>query len=341
MSESLKLPPDPMGQSYTQREQAMKNCIFFPLRKAATEGVKITQPDGTVVTGYVHPDGKPFCDYNDTINDRSVVRTRLLDYELAQGWIVDDRTTQVAAQMTVEAVPQPVAAPVAPPPQVVTQVQAAPQAPSIPQPQPPPMESNAPLGKKRPGPRLTAAVAPPVAAPVAPPTAQVIKAPEPAPAMMVAPAPLPATVPTFQAQVVMFPAAVEAAPLPAPALAPLPVAAPSQVAAQDIAISGSQLTKKLDAIGMGLQDVSKDLEFHKKDFSQFVGNLSEQINSQNKSLTSLEATLKETQRTVELMMGAIHHLYLYNPAVGAAAVEAKATTAPAFKEYLAKFVPRP
>lgn len=341
MSENVKLPPDPLGQPYSQREQAMKNCLFFPLRKAATEGVKITQPDGTVVTGYVHPDGKPFCDYNDTINDRSVVRTRLLDYELAQGWIVDDRGTQ-AAQMTVDAVPQPVAAPIAPPPlQVVPQVQVAPQDPSIPQPQPPPMESNAPLGKKRPGPRLTAAVAPPVAAPVAPPTAQVIKAPEPAPVMMAAPAPVMApTVPP--AQVMSFAPAPMPMQAPLPAPAPLPVAAPvQQVAAQDIAISGSQLTKKLDAIGMGLQEVSKDLDFHKKDFSQFVGNLSEQINSQNKSTASLEATLKETQRTLELMMGAIHHLYLHNPAVGAAAVEAKATTAPAFKEYLAKFVPRP
>jgi len=341
MSEAITLPPNPIGQPYSQREQAMKNCLFFPLRKAATEGLKITQPDGSVVMGYVYPDGKPFCDYNDSINDRNLVRQRLLEYELAQGWLVDDRG----------AVAVPVAAaPVEQPQSVVVLIQppqAAPQPPpevpanqSVPQPQPPPME-NSPIGKKRPGPRLTAAVAPPVvatpvAAPAAPPGAQTIT---------VAPAPLPAAAPVYQAQVMMFPAAAEAAPLPAPAPAPLPAplpaAAPVQVAAQDIAVSGNQLTKKLDAIGMGLQDVSKDLEFHKKDFSQFVGNLSEQINSQNKSLTSLETTLKETQRTLELMMGAIHHLYLHNPAVGAAAVEAKATTAPAFKEYLAKFVPRP
>lgn len=352
MSEGIKLPPETTGQRYSEREQAFKNCTFFTLRKVATEGLKID----TGQTIYVNADGKPFCDYNDTIRDRNLVRQRILDYELAQGWIVDDRGAQQAVAQIVQPVPQPAVpvqetmstVPTVPIAAAMMTINSTPAPTPQPQPQPPPAsDAGAPTGKKRPGPRLPSAVAPPttaVAQPQPPPGAMTVHAP------VVTPAPVQATAtmtPTLivpeQTQVQPFtpptamPAPVSVRPFTVPAapVAQAPVAAPAAPAGSD---------KKLDAIGSGLEIISRDVESHRKDFSQFVSNMSEQVNTNNKSIKAHDEALKEIQRSLDIVLTAIHHIYLTIPGLQAGAVEAKANigTAPEFREYIAKFtVPRP
>jgi len=351
MSENVKLPPEVIGQKYSEREQAFKNCTFFTLRKVATEGLKID----TGQTIYLNGDGKPFCDYNDTIRDRNLVRQRILDYELAQGWLVDDRGAQEAVAQIVQSVPQPVVQPIPEQVQMINPtpiiaaahmtVTAAPStstispAPTNPQPQPPPPagDVSAPLGKKRPGPRLPSAVAPPttaVQAPVPPPGAIPVQLP-PAPVMAFTPA-------TTQ------PAATQPAPAPVQVMSfsPPAIAVPIQQApapaAQPVAANSEAFGSRLDVLGKGLEIISKDVEAHRKDFGQFVSNMSDQVNSQNKSQKSTEETIKDIQRSLDLLMSAIHHIYLSTPGLQQTAAESKSVikTAPEFREYLSKFTPQ-
>lgn len=350
MSENVKLPPETLGQTYSEREQAFKNCTFFTLRKVATEGLK--HDTGQML--YVSADGKPFCDYNDTIRDRNLVRQRILEYELAQGWIVDDRGAQVApvqpvavqsvqpavpAQETMTSVPVPIIAAAS----MTINAAPAPQQPQ-PQPQPPPSDAGAPMGKKRPGPRLPSAVAPPTAAvtPTPPPGAMVVQAaPVQATAQM---APTVVVPVTEQPQVQQF---TQPAAAPAPIMSftvrAAPVQAPEPQAQTTQPPAASD--KKLDAIGSGLEIISRDVEAHRKDFSQFVSNMSDQVNSSNKAIKAHDEALKDIQKTLEMLMAAVHHMYVMNPTMQAKMAEMKMvapTNTIEFREYLVKFtVQRP
>lgn len=214
---------------------------------------------------YKNPDGTPLMTYEETLTDRDVVREKILNYELANGLIVNDGAAGQAAptnfpamnpevqHMSFTPAPAPFAPPAAAPAPAPTfapaptptfapaPVAAAPSAPQATGPQPelqaPPTSGRG--RRKAPG-AGGAAVAPPPAAPPAGPAptveAQPTFAPPPAPGFA-------APAPTFAAP----PAPTFSAPV-----APVPVAPAS--------VDFTPVFQRVDALGAGFESLSKQLE---------------------------------------------------------------------------------
>jgi hypothetical protein len=309
-----KFPPE-SPIPYSVRKEQLLTCKFLSIRKAVTEQ-------------YKNPDGTALMSYHETLSDRDMVRNKVLEYELAQGWITDDRSNaqviahpaspQIGATVPTNGThpgpavqapismqqfqPQPVASP--------AQAIAAAQTP-IPPPQEPPAAPPT-TGLKRPAPKgLQSAVAPP---PLAAPMSQA------APAVPVQPAQVPVAPP---------------APPPGAVVLSAPVAPQP---AQQAAIP-NDLVSKIDSIGKGLSMVSEELDRQGKDFKTMVGNLSTQTSETNKSLMSLATQFVDLKKSVEILTAAVHHIYLSTGTLGQSAGQ-EGTTLPGFKTYISKYLPQ-
>jgi uncharacterized protein (DUF3084 family) len=96
---------------------------------------------------------------------------------------------------------------------------------------------------------------------------------------------------------------------------------------------------KIDSIGKGLSMVSEELERQGKDFRTMVGNLSAQTSETNKSLMSLATQFVDLKKSVEMLMAAVHHIYLSTGTLGQSAGQ-EGTTLPGFKTYISKYLPQ-
>lgn len=74
--------PPPPGTSFSARAAELETAGWLAVRKAA-------------IDIYKKPDKTPFMQYHDTLGDRSVIKAKILEYELAQGWLQDDRGATV------------------------------------------------------------------------------------------------------------------------------------------------------------------------------------------------------------------------------------------------------
>ena len=312
-----KFPPEaPIG--YSARKEQLLTCKFLAIRKAVTEGAKYKNADGTALLSY-----------HETLNDRDMVRTKVLDYELAQGWITDDRTDA----------------------QVITHpaVQTGAPVPTNGTPPGPVMQAPVPLQQFQPQPVASPAQAiaaaqqvtipPPQEAPVAPPTTG-LKRPAPKGLQSaVAPPPLAMAAPVAPIAPVPIQAGPMAPPAPPPGATVLtaPVA-PSQPMVQQAAIP-ADLGAKVDSIGKGLSMVSEELDKQGKDFKTLVGNLSGQTAETNKVLAAMAAQLTELKKSVEILTTAVHHIYLSTGSLGQSAGQ-EGTTLPGFKAYISKYLPQ-
>lgn len=297
-----KFPPE-TKMLYSQRKEQFSTCRFLDIRKGACDV-------------YKKADQSPFMQYHETLGSREETKNKVLEFELSQGWLEDDRGSAQVIPLPATAPQEVVAAPVeAPAAPITTPVVEVAKEQML---TPPPMQ-DAPTtppsttGFKRPAPKaLTSAVAPPPpaavqAAPVAPPFVP--------------------QVPPQSTQV-----AAPAAPIAAPQLMSAPIAAPvvTAPAVAGVSFDAGPLIAKIDSIGGGLSTVSADVETLKNDFKTFVGNLSAQVLETNKSLNQMTAT-------VNGMLVAIHHLYLNNPGLAKAAADA--TDIMKFRAYLNQYLP--
>lgn len=327
MSGNVTFPPETQIP-YSARKEQLLTVMFLGVRRALTDQ-------------YRNPDGTPLASYHETLGDREALRSKVLDYELSQGWLTDDRaiaqvithpavqngatvsatngTPPNAPQAPVQvqqpqigfAQPQPVASP-------VQAIAAAQQQMAAPPQQAAPPVAPPTTGFKRPAPKLATAVAPPpppapVAVPQPPPGAQVLSAPIPVQPAQPPPAPMALAAP------------IPMAPIPAPAAAPAPQVS---VATVDLA----PVIVRVDEVGKGLTAIADELEKQKTDFKTVVGNLSGQTNETNKVL----AELKKNQ---DIMMTAVHWMFLSSPAC-TAELRAKIGNIIEFKTELSKYLPQ-
>lgn len=319
-----KFPPE-SKIGYSARKEQLLTCKFLAIRKAVTEQ-------------YKNADETALLSYHETLNDRDMVRNKVLEYELAKDYIFDDRTnaqviTHPAAQIGVpvsnngtppgpvmqapvpiqQFQPQPIASP--------AQAIAAAQQVTIPPQQEAPVAPPT-SGLKRPAPKgLQSAVAPP---PLAIPTQPVQMAPVPVQAGPVAiPAPPPG------ATVLMAPVAP---------VAPVPQAT-TQGQVTAVQADVGSLVSKVDSIGKGLSMVSEELDKQGKDFKTLVGNLSGQSSETNKALSAMATQLMELKKSVEILTAAVHHIYLSTGNLGQAAGQ-EGTTLPGFKTFISKYLPQ-
>ncbi len=329
----MSFPPLP-GTKYSDRKNFFQTCTFLKIRKASTEN-----------PNYVNPDGTSLLTYSETLSiDRDIARAKMLDHELAKGWLVDDRGAVPVQQGIQPAVPtngapmtagfvqppapQPVAQVQAPqfvPQQVATAAQAVAVAQQVVPSAPPQMAAptEMPMTKaRRAAPKFGSAVAPPPPGPApvgnGAPVAFQVPAPPPGAAVM--------QQPVFQQPVAFQPAPVAPAPVQ---VVQQPVQAAPNTALGPLLDLGP-VVARVDELGRGLSVISKDLDTQKNDFKTMVGNLSAQINETNKALASL-------QKTAEYLMVAAHHMYITNkPTADASA--GKAADIRQFKEFLTTYL---
>lgn len=313
--------PPATKMPYSARMLELTTCMFFAVRKAASET-------------YKHPDGTTLLTYADTLLDRENVRKRVLEFELANGWLIDDRSTMAAqtAQPAAQQVPpQQAPAPVAPsigfmpvqPPQAVQPMQPVQMmVPTMPieapvqQPPPAPVDENGGMVMPTSKIRRSGALGGSPAIPPAPPMATVLQAP-PAPPMAV-------PVPQVQLPIQVPPSGLAMAP-PAPAIPQIPTVNVPQVAG-GVDLSG--VLAKLDEISKSTNG----------DFKQLVTNLSAQANETNKLLREINEGVKSLRELQSVSFVALHHLYLVSP-MGAQTGESGKNLA-TFKDYLSQYVPR-
>lgn len=293
-----KFPPE-SKISYSQRKEQLSTCKFLSIRKGACDV-------------YKKADQSPFLQYHETLGSREEVRQKVLEFELSQGWLEDDRGSAQVIQHPATAPQEVVAAPIEAPAAPITTpvVEVEKEQMNTPPMQDAPTAPPSTTGFKRPAPKsLTSAVAPP------PPAAVLPQAP-------IAPA-----VPTFVPQTA--PQGMVQAPVVAPIMAAPVVSAPPAVTS-GVSFDAAPLIAKIDSIGGGLSTVSADVEGLKNDFKTFVGNMSAQVNETNKLLQQNAATLNG-------LLVAIHHLYINNPGLAKAAAEA--TDIIKFRTYLNQYLP--
>lgn len=320
---------------------------------------------------YKKPDGSPLLTYEETLNNRDVVKLTILQYEIAQGWLIPDGTeqqTQVAVvppavqnsgapQMTSPfpppqpGIPQQQFAPpgVQAPPQMIQQPpaafapqpQAAPQQQTMPFPQPGVPQQFAPQPQQQMAPPPQAAApqaAPPQAEqPAAAPSGRGRrKAAAPAGTAVAPPpaAPPPAAQPQVQQQQV-----------PVQQFAPAPQGAPPMFAQQaapapQFAPQGAapqfQQAAPAPVAGAPAPTASVDL-------SPVIGRL-DNVGQLVSSLTGEVAALKQIvaaqQETITLMFTAVAHGYFTNPSLAPGLAQAQVQQTPAaLREYLKKFTP--
>lgn len=315
--------PPLAGTPFSERKNFLSTCTFLKIRKASTENPNYTNPDGTSLLTY-----------SETLSmDREEARKKVIEHELAKGWLADDRASNPQAAQGIQPVVPTNGAPMtvgfSPPPvqqivqpqQIATPAQAvavAQQIPSAP-PQMVAQPTEMPITKaRRAAPKYGAAVAPPPPAPT-----------NGAPVQFQTPAPPPGA-----SVVVAAPFGLQQVPQAAPAAPVMAAPAPAPVQAQAAQVGAvldlGPVVARVDEIGRGMSIISKELDTQKSDIRTMVSNLSAQINETNKALATL-------QRTAEYLMVAAHHMYLTNPAT-MKATDGKAPDIDKFKGFLTTYL---
>lgn len=324
--------PPPTKVPYSIRVQEIEATRFLGIRKVASEGP------------YKNEDGSFLMSYGDTLRDREAVKKAVIDYEIAHGYVIDDRGMPGATPIInmpapvpqepvvgfqnttpIPSVPQAVQMPMqmpSQPPQPPPQ--AAPQQ-SFPQMQPPPEGGGMelPTGKARrarPG-ALPSSVAPP------PPPPDAIVIPT-----------LQNPNPQFVTGLSLAPpqgVTSQVAPPPPP---PLPVA-PTQFFQSPV--QGPDLTGPLNEIKGILSKLAE--KGTDADFKQVVSNLSAQINETNKQLAENNGRLFEMGEYMKAMkkrqdasLVALSHIYRLSKIAPPEVTD----TFEAFLKYLEPWVPK-
>jgi hypothetical protein len=318
MSEAnTELSPTP-GMTASLRKSQLDNARFVAVRNLA-------------YMVYKGPNDQPLMTYQQTLEDRELVKTTIIAHEIAKGLIVDDRgAAPAAAQMMGAPTPQmggvqgngvpqaapPQFAPQAGPPQMAPA--AAYAAPQMTPPAPPsaqqvaqmgtPQQQEAPAatttGRKR---RGAAGGAPaPAGQPLAAPQQQMTPAAAPAPVqapLMTAPgAYVPQAAPAIQA------------PAPAPQYAPT-----GGVSSVDPAAL-QRLEALVVELGRGLTVISADLE----------------------KLSQRVVTMERNEAiTAGRLLAALHHMYGSVPSLGPVLSEAKVTNITEFTRHLDRYAGNP
>jgi hypothetical protein len=359
------MPPPPLQDgrptlTVSQRRQYFEECRFLDVRHLAYLHYKKPGTD------------EPLLRYEETLDNREMVKQAVLAFEVAQGWLIPDGTEgqiQVPAQPQPQPpTPQPAVQqgapqmqPFQPPPNgaPVPQQMAAP-APMPQQPQysmPPPQMAPAPVPQQVPQPQYAApapqmapppvaspqqaaaaGAPPPQEAPAAAPTGRRRKgqgtavAPPPA-----APPPPPAGTPVQQfappQQMQM-----QLPPQGAPQVAPPPQAAPAPFGApapQSFAGQGAPAPFNPQAP----QAAPPQQAAPSVNLSEVTG----RVDALAKIVEAQSGQIKELRLTAEIAVGMLHHLYLTNPALSTPrqGQPPLPTTLPEFKKYFQQFVGTP
>jgi hypothetical protein len=314
--------------------------ITVSQRRSQIDETRFIDIRGLAYLQYKKPDKTPLMRYEETLDNRDIVKAAVLNFETNAGWLIRDGTE---GQVPVQVVQPPTAAPqgvpqmsvpfsppqqngapqpqFAPPqngfqqppqPQFAPQGQPAPQQPQYqaPQMQPPPVASPqqaaAPQQQEAPTTAPTgrrrkgAAVAPPPGAP--PPQPQA-----PAQPQMQFAAPPQQQVPVQQFQQPQVPQGFQA-PVPQ---APQPQAPAHQ---QPVSVDLTPVFQRIDAIGGIVSALGKELG----DVKQALA----------------DSKMRELQ-----MLTVLQHLYLSHPQLGPSVADKR--TLPEFQAYLSQFVGTP
>jgi hypothetical protein len=325
---NYEMAPKP-GQTVSQRLTELGAAKFVSVRNLA-------------YMLYKKPDGQPLLSYSETLDNREIVKTAIIQYELAQGLLVDDRGSvaalpqpqpvQPVAQM--QGAPQMAQQPPVPitqfPPPATAQQAAQMAPPQYQQQMMPPPQYQQPPPQMAPQPQM----APPQMAPPAAAPQVAAAAGEPAPVSRrrrgagaaVAPPPAapppPVQQPVYGApQPVPQAAAPQFAPPPPPPSAPAPQAAPVYQQPQmpqppQPGLDLNVLAQKLDMIGKGIE---------------IAANNSDQT---MKMMVALAAELTETRLVTMQALTCLHHLYGANFAQSLQGVD----TLDKFRTFLMKFI---
>jgi len=256
-----QFPPE-ANTPYTHRAKDFEEPgNFFSIRAAACNT-------------YRTQEGKPLMAYVETLSDRPATRLKVLEYELAKGFLQDDRENPVAAP-----VQPPEAAPVTPQPTNGVQV------------------ANIPIIQPPPGAQVLIPVQPPGAPQMAPapqeppqmvlPTGTARRTKAAVLGVQVAPPPPPPNpVPVTQFQNPSMPTmpAMAIPGLPAQVQLPsLPVAAPASPP-----LDLKELTERLDKIATAVNVIANKEAKQTNDFNQIVANLSGSLNEVNKTVMGVK-----------------------------------------------------
>jgi len=344
-------------------ELAPKPGMTASQRKAELDGARFVAVRNLAYMIYKKPDGSALMTYQETLDNREMVKTAILNYEISLGYLQNDLgavavpQSQSPQQMPPQMVPQNGAVMAQQPPMQFQQPQMqAPQAPMspaqfaqmpmAPQPMapqyaaPPQMVPQMQQQQFAPQPQMMQAAAPPMEA--APVTGKKRKsaagnAVAPPPASMVAPPgyqPQQAAVPVMQFQ--QPPAAPQQPFQPQMAFQAPPQAAPQQMMQQmpQQAPQGGSTSdlgpvlQKLDMLGKGIEVSAKNGD----DALKAVAKLQADVDSLK--LTSLQ------------LLTCLHHMYLSIQGANgqqllSAATEGKAGDLDGFRTYLQKFIGNP
>jgi hypothetical protein len=319
MSENNELAPTP-GMTASQRKQQLDNARFVAVRNLA-------------YMVYKGPNDQPLMTYQQTLEDRELVKTTIIAHEIGKGLIVDDRGAAPAAAPQMMGAPTPQMggvqgngvpqaapqqyAPAGPPQMAPAAAYAAPQmAPAAPPsaqqvahmgaPQQQEAPAAATTGRKR---RTAAGGAPAQAA-----------QPQAAPQQMAPQAsPAPIQAPLMTAPGAYVPQAAPAIQAPAQAPQYAPTGGAPAVAGSDLAAI-QRLEALVVELGRGLTVISGDLE----KMAQRV-----QLMERNELITSGR------------LLAALHHMYGAVPSLGPVLAEAKVTNITEFTRHLDRYAGNP
>lgn len=287
----IALAPNP-GTTLSQRKAEFDNARFVDVRNLAS-------------LHYKHPDGTPLLTYTQTLADREEVKRKILEFELANGFILNDGATMPgptptngATQVPMSFTPPTQAAPAPGPSPMAMPGQTA-----MPSPVMPPSDGPKPSRRKINAAAGTAVAAPPAAPP--PATAQVasFSPPQAAPPVASFTPPQAPAVASFTPP--QAPAVPQAASFSNPASAVAGPAMPASVQTFDI----TPIMATLDQLGKGV--------------SVAANNADQALNLCN-----------EIKRNQMMIMGMLHHMYITSVDKGAPA------NLPEFLNFFQKYIPQ-
>jgi len=312
MAENNELAPTP-GMTASQRKQQLDNARFVAVRNLA-------------YMVYKGPNDQPLMTYQQTLEDRELVKTTIIAHEVARGLLVDDRgaapapaqqmgapTPQMGPSNGVpQATPQQFAAPAGPQMAPYAAPQMSPAAPASAQQAAQmgaPQQQEAPAGTSTGRKRRSAAGGAPAPAAQAPAAEQQMA--------------LPAAPAATQAPLMSAPGAYTppAAPLPpAPPLAPqyAPTGAPPAAGVDPVALQ--RLEGLLLELGRGLTVISADLE---------------------KLTQRVQGMERQDIITAGRLTAALHHMYGAVPSLAQVLGEAKVANVADFTRHLDRYAGNP
>jgi hypothetical protein len=302
--------------AYSVRKGQLEVSQFLAIRKAVSENEKYRNPDGTQLMSYV-----------ETLHDRENTRNKVLEFELAQGWLIDDRGATPAPVATTpvvqEAVPQVVVpVPVASPIQAIAVAQPT-------EPQVPSMDNSTSLPTtklRRAKPNLGTTLAPPLLAPL-PATQSAVPFPQPPPGATVMGWNGSSAVPSTTNVTV-----------PAPPPMTMVSAGPTGNQTIENVVDLKPIIDKIDKLGKGLEQISGDQEAQKTTNGNVVNNL----NEMGKALTALSKAVGELNQNMKMVMTAVHHMYITSPGTAKILADSNINlpTSNDFQTYLQKYLPQ-